>query len=53
MASAVKFLETVKRGELDTSMELVDMTTIDFRIQQKMRQQMPNYIHRHNHHHRQ
>ena len=43
----------VKRGELVTSMELVDTSKIDFGIQQRVRQRVQNHIHRHNHHHRQ
>ena len=41
IASAVEYSEAVKRGEQDTSMELLDTATIDFvRVQ--------HHIHRHN-----
>jgi len=53
MASAVRFKEADKKGELDTSMERVDTANIDFGMQQNLRQRVQNHTHRHNHHHQQ
>jgi len=40
----VAFFEAVKSGGLDTSMELFDRATIDFGIQERLKQWMANHI---------